>query len=318
MIHQIAPYDVPRFEADDGGFELWVAGDRQEGSPGYIAEAWQEFKRQFTTSKRKKAFLGLGDYGDWLRPSLRPSLKNATSKDNSARRMLDKSILLQHDPIIDAMDFLKGHCLGLHEGHHNWTTLDGINLDQRLSSALEAPFLGFAATTRLVLGPRYKNSPEEKTVGDGRRTYVQTIFSTHGNANGRKVAGALSWAENNLANAYGADFYIIGHGCKNANSIPFERDDIRRNGPPGLMRKTPRILAVGGFCRGWTDGWESDYVEQAGMSPQALGWAVIRFKLVVRANASLANGLRGAAAKTLDIEVSNKTFTELGAQEDEA
>ena len=315
MIHCVAPFEIPRFEADDGGFELWVAGDRQEGSPGYVREAWEEFEHQFRSSKRTKAFLGLGDYGDWLRPSLRPVLRGALGKDDSARRMMDKAILKEHDSIIDAMSFLKGYCLGLHEGHHNWTTLDGINLDQRLSSALEARFLGFAAGTRLALRPTYGGKvARNRKSGMIKNTYVVTMVSTHGNANGRKVPGALTWVENNLASAFVADLYVIGHGCKSGNDAPFERTVIRRSGPPGLSRSVPRILAVGGFCRGWTDGWKSDYVEQAGMSPQPLGWAVIRFQLKVGRDLAIAKGCPGRGTKMLDIEVINKIWTEAGAE----
>jgi hypothetical protein len=304
LIHSISTHSVPRFEAEEGGFELWIAGDKQVGSEGYVKEAWQDFRTAFKRSKRKKAFLGLGDYCDWLRPSLRPLLRGALGKDDSARKMLDGMILKQHDEAIDDMEFLKGHCIGLHEGHHNWTTLDGINLDQRMSSALKTTFLGFAAATRLNLIPSYN------TGVPAQGGYTVTMLSTHGNANGRKVAGALTWAENNLANAFVADLYVIGHGCKSGNSAPFERNEIRRQGPAGIKRTLPRILAVGGFCRGWTDGWKSDYVEQAGMSPQPLGYGKITFRLVNRKANTEAVGGFGAKTKVLDIDVVNKLYDE--------
>ena len=310
MIHCTVPYDVPRFESEDGGFELWLAGDNQRGSSGYVPEAWEEFRHQFKASKRAKAFLGLGDYCDFLRPSLRPLLKGALGKDDSARRMMDKAILKQHDETIYDMAFLKGYTLGLHEGHHNWTTLDGINLDQRLSTALDARFMGFAATTRLVLSAKYSTDINKTAKNIAKRTHVVTLLTTHGNANGRKVAGALSWAENNLANAFIADIYAFGHGCKSGNSAPFERSEVRRIGAAGLRRTVPRIIAVGGFCRGWTDGWTSDYVEQAGMSPQPLGWAKISFRLVHRKETALALGCPGRDTKSLEIDAVNKFFTE--------
>lgn len=311
MIHCSVPINVPRFQADDGGFELFFFGDRQEGSPGYIPDAWEAFRDEFKRCKRKKAAIGLGDYGDWLRPSLRPALRGALGKDDSARRMLDKSILTEHDKIIRAHDFLEGYVIGLHEGHHNWTTLDAINLDQRLSSALKARFLGFAAGTRLVLrqefsyGSRLRKNKNIAPLGG----YVVTLLSTHGNANGRRVPGALSWVENNLANAFLADLYVIGHGCKSGNDAPFERTEIRRNGTPGLKRSIPRIMAVGGFARGWTDGWRSDYVEQSGMSPQPLGWGKILFRLVKGKDRALARGCAGRGTLSLDIEAANRFYT---------
>lgn len=308
MIHCIAPFEVPRMDQD--GFRLFIFGDRQEGAPGYCQEAWEAFKHDFQRCKTAKAVLGLGDYGDWLRPSLRPGLRGALGKDDSARRMLDKAILHEHDKIIRAHDFLEGYVLGLHEGHHNWTTLDGINLDQRLSSALKTRFLGFASDTRLVLREAFKGKVHRDKKGYIDRGHVITMFSTHGNANGKKVPGALSWAENNLANSFLADLYVIGHGCKSGNDAPFERNEIRRVGPPGIKRSVPRILAVGGFARGWTDGWRSDYVEQAGMSPQPLGWAEIRFRLQYGKDRALAQGINNPRTKMLDIEAVNRFYTE--------
>lgn len=300
MIDCIANIDVPKFESE--GLELYFFGDEQDGSDGYCLEAWETFKAEFKASKKKKAAIGLGDYSDWLRPSMRPLLRGALGKDNSARRMLDKQILASHDKIIDKHEFLKGHLIGLHEGHHNWTTLDGINLDQRMSSALKTTFLGFAAGVRLVMHGIYKGKPS-------LNAQVVTILSTHGNANGRKVPGALSWVENNLANSWIADLYVVGHGCKSGNDAPNERSEIKRSGVAGIKRSVPRIMAVGGFARGWTNGWESGYVEQAGMSPQPLGWGVVRFKLVKRVGAAELRGCLNRGEKTLDVECVNRFYT---------
>lgn len=310
MINCIAPFEVPRFDHEDYGFELYFFGDRQEGARGYVPEAWEAFKDEFINSKRKKAAIGLGDYGDWLRPSLRPAVKGSLGKDDSARRMLDKAILKEHDKIIGAHEFLKGHLIGLCEGHHNWTTLDQINLDQRLATALNARFLGFAATVRLVLRSMYEGKVHRGKNGHCDTGRVATLFATHGNANGRKVSGALAWAENNLANSILADLYVIGHGCKSGNDAPNERTEIRRIGPPGVKRSVPRIMAVGGFCRGYTNGWESDYIERAGMSPQPLGWGKIIFRLVQRMPQQIAGGLTGRKSRTMDISCINRFFTE--------
>ena len=302
MIHSIFPVNVPHFDSEAGNLEIYFFGDAQIGSTGHVPEAWQQFRNEFKRSKKTKLAIGLGDYGDFLRPSLRPLLKGALGKDDSARRMLDKSILKAHDEIIDAHEFLKGYLIGVHEGHHNWTTLDGINLDQRLASALKTRFLGFAAGIRVVMRGVYRG--KANTHG-----YVVTIFSTHGNANGRKVPGALSWVENNITNSRIYDIYVVGHGCKSGNDAPFERMECKRIGPPGEKRSIPRIMAVGGFCRGWTNGWESDYVEKAGMSPQPLGWGIARFWLKNNVGMARERGCIGAKTKSLDIEVVNRFYT---------
>lgn len=286
-----------------GEASLFVFGDRQQGSSGFRAEAWQEFRNEFKRTKNAWA-LGLGDYGDWLRPSLRPVVESALKKDDSARKMLDNDVRLGHDKIIDDMDFLSGRLIGIHEGHHNWNFASGGNTDQRLASALKAPYLGWIASTRLVL---MKHGIKEAN----GHSFVWTIISTHGNANGRRVPAALSWIETNLANAFIADQYIGGHGCKNASEAPYKRAMVRRVGPPGLIHHIPRILSVGGFAEGYTNGWESDYVERAGFSPQPMGWGLITFKIVRRKAEALARGVAARGTDILDVDNRNRLFLEV-------
>ena len=295
MIHHVTrlPLDFKH------GANIFVFGDRQEGSEGYLDEAWQEFRDEFKRTPNSYA-LGVGDYGDWLRPSMRAKLLAPLSQDDSSRSMLEKDILRTHDQIIDKMEFLKGRLIGLHEGHHNWTMLGGLSLDQRLASALKAPFLGWTASTRLVL--------EAKKNNDSRGGYVYTMISTHGNANGRKVASALNWMEANIVSGWDADQYIMGHGCKSAAFSPSERNLIRRFGPAGVDHRVPRCLIVGGFCKSYTDGWQSGYAERAGFAPQPIGWGIISLKLVKRKVNSLARGVSGRRTKSLDVDNRNRYF----------
>src|SRR3990167_1092343 len=296
MIHHIS-----RIPVNNGGATLFVFADRQQGGEGYNKEAWQEFKHEFQTTKNAWA-IGLGDYGDWLRPSLRPQLTNAMSKDDSARQAFDSAILKQHDQIIDDMEFLKGKLIGIHAGHHLWEFANGINTDQRLASALKAPYLGWIASTRLALhyGGERKNKID--------RALVYTIISTHGNANGRKVPAALAYLENNYASAFIADQFCMGHGCKNANDTPFKRNLVRRVGPAGMDIQIPRLLVVGGFSEGYTDGWKASYVQQAGFTPQPMGYGLIRFGKTSGKHQSIAKGLTSRETPILKVEQLNRVL----------
>lgn len=305
MIHHISR---PTFDKKNG-LDLFVFGDLQrkptetglhKKNDGFTEEAWQQFKLEWKASKNPWG-LGLGDYDDWLRPSLRPLLNSALGKDDSARAVLDTMVLKSHDETIKSMQFMDKRLIGLHEGHHVHYLAGGTNTDQRLSSALHAPFLGFSATHRLIMD-----------YGSGTCTRVVTMLSTHGNAGGRKVHSALAFLGDNFANAWIADIFAMGHGCKNGNMAPFERQAIRRDGAPGVIRSIPRLLVVGGFSRGWTDGWKSDYVERAGMTPQPLGWAVIRFRPtwnVNRPEKGIPEQSRSGRF-SVDIEVVNRFFIE--------
>ncbi len=219
--------------------------------------------------------------------------------------MLDTMVLKSHDEIIKSMQFMDKRLIGLHEGHHVHYLATGGNTDQRLASALHAPFLGFSATHRLVLNRG----------SDPLRRRVITMVSMHGNAGGRKVHSALAYLDANFANAWIADIFAMGHGCKNGNMAPFERQTVRREGPAGVSRSIPRLLVVGGFSRGYTDGWKSDYVERAGMTPQPLGWGLIRLRPSWRTNRpelGLPNngGHQASGRFSVDIDVSSRFFTE--------
>jgi hypothetical protein len=294
MIHHITKLAVPA-----EGLSLFVFGDLQKGSKCYNPEAWAEFRHQFKTCPRPAVALGLGDYGDFLRPSMRPAVESAMKKDDSARAMFDASILKTHDEIIENMDFLEGKLVGLHEGHHTWYLASGGNLDQRLASALKAPYLGWTASTRFVF--------ERSWARNGCGTHVYTMVSTHGNANGAKVGAAVNWMEGKLVAGFDADHYVMGHGCKSANFVPQERRRIRRVGAPGVENSLPRCLIVGGFAQGYTNGWESDYVERAGMVPQPVGWGEIRFYIRTAGKTdALSRGI-GARTNRLEVEQLNQT-----------
>ena len=297
MLHHTCRYDPGK-----DGLVIYVFGDRQEGQKGYIQEAWDEFKYQFKREKNAVA-LGLGDYGEWLRPSMRERVYSSLAKDDSARMQLDNLVTKSHDDIIKNMDFLEGKLIGLHEGHHNHTFLHGSSTDQRLASALKTTFLGWTASSRIVV---------EKPYGEKTHGYVYTVVSTHGNANGRRVGASINWMEQNIVAGFLADQYIMGHGCKNANFVPSERAAIRRVGAPGIDRQLPRCLIVGGFARCYTNGWESDYGERAGFTPQPIGWGIIRLKIIRRKELQLAKGVtaqRGDSRGTYTLAVEQVNVT---------
>lgn len=262
MIHHITRLKLP-YE----GITIFAFGDLQWGVAGFNREAWEQFKTE-AKSTPNAYFLGLGDYEDFLRPSMRGKLYGALGSDDSARQQVDDRVRKMQDDLLDLMQFMEGKCIGLHSGHHEYDFMDRSNSTQRIASALKAPYLGWQASTRLALQYAKKNTS----------SFTYTIMSCHGNANGRKVGGSVNWMENNITSGWDANHYIMGHSCKNANWTPLERRKIRVAGQPGFDRLLPRCLQVGGFHEGYTNGWESSYVERNGFLPQPMGWGVIRLK----------------------------------------
>lgn len=274
---------------------IFFFGDLQWGAKGFDDEAWQAFKSRFKATPNAWA-VGLGDYGDWLRPSMRAPLKSSLIKDPSAGAMLDDQIRRRQDDLIEKMAFLEGRLIGLHQGHHCWEFNSGDNSDMRICAALRTKFLGWMAATRISF------------CSDKRREFgrVLTLLSMHGTGNSRYTGVDSRWMDANIVPAWQADVYAKGHGCKADAWCPFERQIVRRTGPLGIIRQKIYCLNVPGFSRGYTDGWDSSYVEQAGMQPQQLGWAELRVGLTCGKEARQAQGAN-AGSTVLDIEHLVKT-----------
>lgn len=266
---------------------MFFFGDLQWGSKGFSEDAWNRFKDEFRRTPNAYA-VGLGDYGDWLRPSLRPGIKASIGKDASAGQMLDDHIRRRQDDLIEKMAFLEGKIIGLHQGHHCWEFSSGDNSDMRICSALKAKFLGWMADTRLVFRDNR-----------GRGGQSLTMVTMHGTGNSRYTGVDSRWLDQNIVPAFHAEVYAKGHGCKADAWSPFTRNIVKRTGNPGLVEQKIYCLNVPGFCKGYTNGWESSYVEQAGMQPQPLGYGVMRVAL---SEAKDLKRARGSASEQLRIE----------------
>ena len=249
---------------------IFIFGDLQfrRNDDAFDSSAWEQFRDEFKSTPNAWA-LGLGDYEDFLRPTMRARIQASVAGDDSARQQIDDRVRSEQEAIIKEMSFLEGRLIGLHSGHHEWEFSTGDNSTQRLCQALKSPYLGWMASTRVGIGEEWSNS-----------TFTYTIISMHGTGSALATTTDARWLESRIVPAFEADHYIRGHSCKSVAWTAFERHSIRRAGPFGDIVKPVRCINVGGFNKGYTDGWKSSYVERAGLTPQAVGWAVIRIKRV--------------------------------------
>jgi hypothetical protein len=260
---------------------VFVFGDlnAEDNDPEFDDEVWQMFVQDFKSTPNAVA-IGLGDYGDWLRPSMRAKIQGALNGDSSAQHMIDDMVRLGQDKLLRRLEFMKGKLIGLHDGHHQWDFADGTNSTQRLCAALKAPYLGWIASTRIAL----------TTYGQTFR--VWTLVSTHGNGTAKTTTADAGGFERTIVNGFVADGYVRGHGCKSAAWLPYERIHIRRKGPAGRDRQVPRAMIIGGFKKGYTDGWNSSYVEKAGFISQPRSYGKIVLGISEHGAHSEAKGLR--------------------------
>lgn len=285
-----------RISLQKGPATIFVFGDLQFGSSSFVEEAWDQFVDDFKSTPNAWA-LGLGDYEDWLRPSMRAPLYASLTKDSSARFQLDDKTKRDQDRgIFKMMSFLEGRLIGLHSGHHEWDFSDGTNSTQRLCSLLRAPYLGWMASTRLVF----------HGVGLSSRGTVNpfTVLSMHGSGNSRTTSSDVRWFESNIVPAWDADFFVKGHSAKAVEWVAFTKNKVRRVGPPGIETVAPRCMAVGGFCEGYTNGTDFSYVERSGFLPQPTSWGKIKVSLSCKASLRQQKGLLGKKTKSLFIEPS--------------
>lgn len=265
---------------------IFVFGDlnAEENDPEFDDEVWQSFVEDFKSTPNARA-IGLGDYGDWLRPTMRAKVQGALTGDSSARVMVDDMVRLGQEKLIKRLEFLKGKLLGLHDGHHQWEFADGTNSTQRLCSALKAPYLGWIASTRITL------------TCYGTEFQSWTLVTTHGCGNSSTPTADAGGFERTIVSSIVADGYARGHGCKSVSWLPFERMVVRRRGPAGIERQVPRAMIIGGFKKGYTDGWTTSYVERAGMKSQPRSYGKFVLKPTAKLEASEAKGLSRSSGR---------------------
>jgi hypothetical protein len=246
---------------------IFVFGDSQIGAKGFDENMWSAFEREFKSTKNAYA-IGLGDYSDFLRPTMRSKITGALSGDRSAQEELDEIVRESTKTLIKRMSFLKGHIIGLHSGHHEWEFLDGTNTTQQICQGLGATYLYWTAYTVL------KFQSGKKGVSS---TSAMKIFSTHGSGGGSFSSSDLGNLEKKIAPYWVADLYLRGHSSK-LEMIPIELNDVTLKGPiPRMVKKTRWAVNVGGFMAGYVNG-PASYVERNSMPPACLGWAHIDVK----------------------------------------
>jgi len=306
--HKLA---MPNWE---DGVDVFIWGDEQEGSEAYRADAFAAFKADWKRSKNPYA-IGIGDYRDFMRPSMGERIDSVLVRDKSLKKQLDDLVRPGVEKTAARLEFMKGRILGMHEGHHDYEFSSGMNGTQMLAEALKTTNLGWMASHRLSI-----DFPEKNNTDDKNRSYSVTGATSHGNASGRNTTSVAQSMEQSMKDLV-CNFKVQGHACRSASWSPHPYRTVRRNGPPGVNTLVCEHLLVGGFCDSYTDGWiskpieegvgerrkqiggrpASGYAERRNLTPQVVSWGIIRVHF--RANLAQAREI-GVSDRTrlLDIE----------------
>lgn len=237
-------------------------GDLQKGTKGFREDLWEQWLQEAHRDKHAY-FIGMGDYSDTFRPTIRKNISKVTKEDASAHQQLDYALEKGMQKFAEDLMPLRDRIIGLHSGHHNWDLLGGMNTDQYLCQLLKVKWLGFEGWTRLsVERSRYHHPTVD-------------IFSTHGCGGAGFTGTDMTALERRIMPYRKAHIYLRGHSTKiySAPAPPLEY--IRNMQGKMKIGRMPRVLCnTGGFMEGRIEG-ETSYVEEKNMPPVALGWITI-------------------------------------------
>ena len=210
-------------------------------------------------------FIGMGDYIDFARPTVRKRLRSA-DPDDTTEILLDRAATALEDEVLAALAPSVGRWLTVVEGHHYYEHLDGTTTGQRFAQRLGCRYGGDAALLRL-------------TFKAGARRVNTKIFVHHGHGGGSTLAGPLAKYERFAAHCL-AQFFFIGHHHR-VMVVPFDALEVTDKGEPALYHVTRALVLTGSFFRGDMGGSahgtrpQGSYVERAMLPPVALGGPLI-------------------------------------------
>jgi hypothetical protein len=214
--------------------------------------------------KSKNAlFLGMGDYLDFMAWGDRKRVHNAGLHETS----LEKLHKLHRDDMrafSKKIEFMKGKCLGLLDGNHNWVDENGKSGTELLCRSVQAPYLGWLSYIRLNI--------------DVHNSRVSVdIVACHGKGGGKLPGTAINQVEDLHRIFPGADLYICGHnhqrGAWPISCLIATR--TARTGDFAIKEKTQWLCRSGSYMRGYQVGC-GGFVSGKLMRPSSLGKITIR------------------------------------------
>lgn len=247
--------------------------DFQWGTEGFDEGLFERMYRE-TVSDRHSLTIGLGDYVDSWRPTVRERFQNAMSGDIGAQQQLDNMHRDHMDKMITKLHlkelFSAGYgCLGLLDGHHYLKYLNGDTSTKYLCRVLNLPYLGeMSAFIRMSFTGK---NPSVKSIGD------LVIHAQHGEGGSQYIASDTSKLERKTLPNFEADIYLRGHSTK-LYSGGTDVLHITKSDPPRLVARPKVWLNAGGFMRGYLED-ETTYVEKKMLTPAKLGYGVIHIGL---------------------------------------
>jgi hypothetical protein len=234
-------------------------GDVHFGAKGFAERSFLEFldtvEREF--KDKQIYYLGMGDYVDAYRTTVRKAFKHLAEDDGDA---IDEFMYDKLDQFYNMVQHTKGQWLGMLKGNHTWEFRTGTTFETELCGMLETSYLGDCADVSLKF-----HSESGKTRGG------VGIWAHHGVGGRKYPVGKL--IDDICPHFPDSDIFLMGHV-----HLREYRDFIR-------MRRVGRqyvdqngVAAItGGWLKGYIEG-PSTYVERKALKPRAVGGLVVKVR----------------------------------------
>ena len=234
--------------------------------PGFDADLFEECLDTIVRTPHCYA-VGLGDYHTLARTTYRKHLASYRA-DEDSQRQLDtlaetqtRQFYRQYLQRIPA-----GKLLGLAEGNHYWSFIDGTTDTQLLCRLAKVPYLEKGSLHRLVFRHR-----------SGHGIRVLTMLVHHGDWGGTAstTGGDINSMEGR-GRGWDVDLVVFGHTHrKAAYAVPVLGMPL--TGRLQIKERPRAYVRAGCFTKGYVERCIT-YVERRLMPPTALGWVTIQIE----------------------------------------
>jgi len=214
-------------------------------------------------------FIGMGDYTDSLRPSIRRKFTNSTlDEDEHFVTSIHKTLQKHVDGFCKLVEGTEGLWLGMLEGHHFFDYGNGETSDTIIADRLGATFLGDCARLHLTF---------ERPKPNGKLASADFQIWAHHGEGGGALPGAPLNKLNPIKGAFEADAFLMAHQHKSVTAkVPYCFDRRTKEGYV-LEHKDISLTCTGGWLQGYGQGSRSGsraggyYPEQRMLTPLSLG-----------------------------------------------
>lgn len=222
-------------------------GDMHIGHAGFDEE---KLRRRVSVIEQDedRYWIGMGDYVDAVSPWRKGDLDRRFSED--VYRSKYPTISEQIEKFIELVEPIKGKCMGLLWGNHEWAKMESGDFVRSFCRPLGVSFLGSRCLICLVA------KSGKKKLGSW------WIYAIHGSYSGQQKGAAMNKVDR-IPRHVDADIYLVAHTHMKGVFPESRAIPVIRNGKVQVIEKDIVFAFTGGFLRQFVWGDDS-YMDKSG------------------------------------------------------